>query len=360
MKRYAVVRLIVSLVLLLSALSLGYGTAARAYAQSKGTPLPQFKQPNSARFDITGSVTSGGLGGQDTAITITGAGAISGQDFEQSISYDMPADPATSTSAQSFSMEAKMVGGKYYVKFGTLLGGSPDQWYIIDTGEAETGSGALPNLDSFGTDYTVTEDGKETLNGVSTTRYKVDIDTASLFGDLDDLDQGSSSSTSTFTIVVYLWVGDTDQYLHKYKMLFDMKSSFKLDEENTYDLHLAMDLALTMKDIDQPVTITAPEDAIPFDSLAGGSAGSTGATDPVNLANLTGLLGVSTGMPAGMPGIAPTTGVEAGSVGAPDMGMPKTGGPIDSLPWTLLALALGSIALGSAIKLLYKPLPVKA
>src|SRR5689334_12063007 len=71
---------------LIVALALAFGTAQAALAQGKGQ-LPQIKQPASERFDISGNLTLSGLGsGPDTTTTLSGSGAISGNDAQISLS----------------------------------------------------------------------------------------------------------------------------------------------------------------------------------------------------------------------------------------------------------------------------------
>ena len=354
MNRHAIVRLSASFMLLLTVLVMGLGSVSKAYAQDKGTgsaALPQYKQPNSARFDIAGSVRSSDLDGQEQVITISGFGAFSGNDFEETLTYAMPADLQVQGQPSSFTLEVKVVQGKYYMKLGGLLGGPEDQWYVMDA-PATANNSILLDLSALGSDFTVTEQGKETLNGAPTTKYKVDIDVSKLLGDSGE--GFTSQPGNSFTMAVYLWIGDMDQYLHKYSIVLDLKSTVELDEQTKFEINIAIDMSLTLKDFDTPITITAPENAVPLDSdLAGSTQAGAGISGLGGLVGVLGTMsspaGMPVGMPVGMPGIAlPGT--------SPDMGMPKTGADDQqsSLAWGLIALALGMLSVGTAIRLTRK------
>jgi hypothetical protein len=129
--------------------------------------------------------------------------------------------------------------------------------------------------------------------------------------------------TEDLSMVMHMWVGDADQYLHK--MLLLMEGRIAVDEQAP--VPLKFEITMTFRDFDTAITITAPPDAEPLDansSLAGLFPGITGGV-------------AMPGMPTGSSGTAPAV---------PVPGMPRTGGPAGSLALPVL-LGAGLLFLGA-------------
>lgn len=319
-----------ALVLALAAMLEAAGSAA-AQGQSK---LPQTRQPQSARFDITGRLDIAG-----ESLTITGSGALSGNNFEESITFNLPPSLAQPGSPSSITTRIMMVDGKMYVEVPDTTGTGQTKWYVMDVPMTSGQAGTMnPQFEEA---LTVTNEGAETLNGAATTRYRVDVDMAKLQAAMGQ--SGASLQGSTMTM--YMWVGDADQYLHK----ISMNITIALPSE-VQGMNLAMEMALTFRDFDQPVTITAPASAEPL-NIPGltGTGMQVGAGAPGMTGDLLGTplgLFMNAGVSAPPAGTAPTVGTEpAGGVG-----MPRTGGGGEMLPVALLAVALASVAGGAALR----------
>jgi len=93
---------------------LAVGIVQGAAARPLADPLPPYKEPTSARFDISGSISSG-----DQQIQITGAGALSGKDLQEDVSVMAPGMTQTVTSS------IIELGTKIYIK--TSGTGSQDE-----------------------------------------------------------------------------------------------------------------------------------------------------------------------------------------------------------------------------------------
>src|SRR5438132_6737208 len=75
---------------LLSLAVLGWLLAPAGLARGApaAAPLPQFKAPNPARFDLTGTITVG-----PQSIKLNGPGAQSGDSFQQDLTFTPPSGP---------------------------------------------------------------------------------------------------------------------------------------------------------------------------------------------------------------------------------------------------------------------------
>lgn len=328
------------------------GSVGAASAQTN--PLPATKQPGSGRFDISGffkigaSDTNAGETFQLNA-TISGGGSFSGQNMQLDMTMDLESsgfggDEALAGAPTSVTISMVLVDGRLYFKMPSTTG--EEQWYVTDAGPAGGGgllggmaggmggAGGITGLDpSYADAFTVTEEGKETLNGAPTTRYRIDVDYEKLLAAMGSttgvaLPPDTSSET---TYVMHMWVGDNDQYLHKMHMVLDSTSTI-----SDTTLNMVYDLTMTFRDFDQPITITAPPNAEELDLSSQG-------LDPSVIAG--GVLGmpgtVATGMGMGMP-----------TIGTGMAGMPRTGAPHAGLPFEamlvvafgLLCLVLGGVA----------------
>lgn len=290
--------------------------AQSAAANALSMPLPPTKAPNSARFDLSGFVKSSDGKGMDLNAQLSGSGAISGQDLQTdvSVSFDLPKTPGTPpilSGPISVTTSIIVANGKSYIKL-SGLGSEEDKWYETDTdlsssagmlGGASGATGLDPSLDGA---YTVTQVGKENVGGAPTTKYRIDVDyqkLASMSG-LAPM-PGGVDVASDLKYVLFIWVGDNDMYLHK--VMLTAGGTTTVSDVTT---KLDMEINLTFRDFDTPITITAPPNAEKLDiSALGAGAG----------------LPLPAGGMLGMP-VSVNAGIE--------MGMPRTGDNMAGMPRT--------------------------
>jgi len=245
---------------LVIALGLALGGARAVLAAPGVDHLPKAKAPSSGKFVLSGSISS-----EDQTIPINGSGAFSGNDAM--IDLTLTAPEGATTGPDKIMLSAIALDNKLYFKISGL--GADDEWYVADLDELMAGMpgsvvgmpGSLTDIDPMlHAAISSKEVGKEDLNGVSTTKYQLDVDLEKLAtavgappGEL-----GNSSLT------MLLWVGDTDMYVHQFNI---MLTSETVSGDITFSL--SVDLTVTFSDFDVPVTITAPPDAQPIDLGAG-------------------------------------------------------------------------------------------
>ena len=336
-------------------LALAFGSVQAALAQGKGQ-LPEVKQPTSERFDIFGKLTISGLGpASDT--TISGSGAISGNNAQVSFSTSSSGGLQQPGTPPSFSFEIITVDGKIYMKTSGLPG-SEDQWYVSDSPEgASAGTppfvGSLvPSDPALADAYTVTQVGKETIDGAPTTKYQIDVDTSKLLaGITSGATQGGAASPTSeptqpdvktdFKTQMFVWIGDTNSYLYQ---VTELSSASISSTNSSQPINVSSEVTMTIhfKDFDQPITITAPANAVPISQAGSGSslAGLEGMATNL-LGNPLGA-GVAAGMPSTMSGMPET-------VAAPPVGMPRTGNQSAGSLWLPIVLGVTLIGAGSLI-----------
>ena len=149
---------------------LAAASPAAAQGQSK---LPQTQNPQSASFDITGRLVVAG-----EALSISGQGALSGNNFEESITYTVPPSVAQPGAPTSITTRIMMVDGKMYIEVPDTTGTGQAKWYVVDVPVTGAQPGAMnPQLEEA---FTVTSEGEEDVRGATTTRYRIDVDVAKL------------------------------------------------------------------------------------------------------------------------------------------------------------------------------------
>jgi hypothetical protein len=320
-----------ALLLALGAMPATAGSAA-AQGQSK---LPQTKNPQSARFDITGSLAVAGQ-----TLTITGGGAMSGTNFEETITFNVPPGVAQPGQPTNITTRIMMVDGKMYLEIPDPAGTGQAKWYVTDVPVTAGQPGmtqADPRLEEA---LTVTNEGAEALSGAATTRYRIDVDMARLQAAMGQ----SGASLQGTAMTMYMWVGDAAQYLHK----LSMSMTIALPSE-VQGMNLVMEMALTFRDFDQPVTITAPAGAEPLNMpgmMGTGMPMAPGAGMAGDMLSTPLGLFLNAGVSGPPIGTAPT--VETQPAGG--VGMPRTGGSGEMLPVALLAVALASVASGAVLR----------
>ena len=304
--------------LLLFCMALALGAARSIAAAPFSDHLPQTKNPASARFDLTGSLsTSGGT------IPMSGQGAVSGGDFMIDVELQAPAG-ASGPDKLTFNVVA--VGSKFYFKTTGLSDETDDKWYVIDgPGTGVGGVGVLAGLDMavLHDAITITGTTKETVNGAPTTRYNMDVNPDALRAAGPDVEKGVTLET---TLTMTMWVGDTDMYVHK--LAVASESVATVGETTSF---ARVEVTVTFKDFDTPITIAPPADAEPLDvesALADMPLGDL----------LGGLPGAIPSVPVDQPGEMPT-------------GMPTTGSNTPLSPWPLALLGLGAATLACGVAL---------
>src|SRR5438105_4755663 len=218
--------------------------------------LPTFKAASPARFDLTGSITVG-----PSVRTLQATGSQSGDQFQQ----DMVITPA---SGSPITFNSVQVGTMYYFK---LTGN--DQWQSIDLsttpGNVPTIKSDIPGLNGFNPNgglrtyeaaSSSQEAGKETINGVATTKYQAGVDLAKLYTSLGTPAAQAAQIAAVSKMTLYLWVGDSDQVLHQQRVVLNSKAA----GPGGALLDVIVDFTIKYHDIGTAVSITAPANAVPY------------------------------------------------------------------------------------------------
>ena len=299
------------------ALGLALAGTRSAAASPRADNLPEYGIPDSARFVISGSLSSEG-----EVVPVSASGAFSGSNGMLDLTLTAP--EGETSGPEKITASLIVLDDKIYFKVGGLGLEDDEEWYVTDV-EAATGmpgsiadiTNALESLEPFiEAASTSKEVGKEILAGAPTTKYQIDVDLTKLATTAGVPPEGIEGST----LSVLLWIGDEDSYVHQFTLMLDAKSG-----SGDIDFSLAVDLTVTFSDFDTPIEITAPADATPLDRDA---------SAPVLDA-----LPLSTGGPLlGVGGMGTT-------------GMPRTGkSEGDFIPALLLTLALVLVAAGTQIR----------
>ena len=331
-------RVRVSLVSLFVVMALAALQVPGAAAYQAGGNLPTYKEPPSARFDITGNLSiSGGTGVGNINAKITGNGAMSGGNLQEDITVNVSGGP--SGGSTSVTSSVILIGTMYYMKISspsTPGAAGTDKWYVVDLSKVPGGQNALPGMGGSGLTgidpkyqaaFHTTQLGKETINGASTTKYQLDVDLPKLLELMGSADPQTVQMLNNAKLVVYMWIGDDDMYVHQTRAVMDVKVSVP----NSSDITLALDFLITFKDFGAPITITAPANAEPLDMGTSGTSGSL-------------IFGMPTSFIGGMPSSMPT--------GMPTTGASDNGGrpPLSLMPLALTALALLCLATGGLLR----------
>ncbi|MDQ3704375.1 MAG: hypothetical protein M3437_03975 [Chloroflexota bacterium] len=331
---------------------LGMALSLGGAASAQTNPFPTTKQPSSGRFDISGSYKISASGGSldenvNINATISGGGAFSGQNMQMdmTLNMDVPESaggPSGAGGPSSTTISMILVDGRLYMKLPGMSG--EDRWVVTDAGEMGAGGpmggmtggvGGMTGLDpKYADAYTVTQEGKENLNGAPTTRYRIDVDFEKLQAAMGS-EMGTpmpEDASSQMTYVMHIWIGDNDMYLHKMHMLMDSTTTIS---ESDMTLRMTIDFTFAFRDFDQPITITAPANAEEIDLSSAG-------LNPNVIPAVAGMPGsVATGMGMGMPAIG------TGMAGMPRTGMPSSAFPIEIAALAalgLLCMVLGGVA----------------
>ncbi len=324
------------------------GTGHAAAASPSADTLPTYKEPSSARFDLSGYVKVGSSNEDTINLPISGGGALSGKNLQEDVTVDLSGlvagagvNPIPGQQA-ALTTSIIVLDGKIYFKT-SGLGTPQEKWTEVDADSAGALSGMFgSNLTGFDPKYaeafTVTQVGKDTVNGAATTKYHVAVDYQKLLalvspsGTPPEL----ADTQTTFNLTFDLWIGSSDQYIHKVALALSGSTTAQGTTTS-----IEMSLTIVYKEFDVPVTITAPTNVEKLDLSQSGLGSGVG------MLPIGGLLGgvpgsMSTGVGMGMP-----------SVNKPMAGMPKTGaGAGGGAPLIIVAAALGllCIALGGAVR----------
>lgn len=184
-------------------------------------------------------------------------------------------------------MEIRTIDGVSYIKFPFfgMMFGADTPWISAPAeegddltgeftfGQAQDPTEMLSRLEDA--DATVTEVGRETVNGVETTHWMVVFDTEALLAEATPEERAEMEAQGMFPegeLPMDIWISD-DGYVIRYVM--DIAGD---PEPGTAEQFERMVVTFDLFDIDQPVTIVAPDPAevTDIESLAGGFFGSTG------------------------------------------------------------------------------------
>ena len=326
------------------------GAAARPLAAD---PLPPYKEPTSARFDISGSISSG-----DEQIQITGTGALSGKDLQEDVTVMAPGMTQTVTSS------IIELGTKIYIKTSGTGSQEDNTWYVLDTNDLTGGQTTVPGMmggsltgpdPQYAAAFTSQQIGKETITGAATTEYQVDVDLQKLLTLMGTPpDPQTAATLQNTTLRMYLWIGDADTYLHRLSLM----AQSKIPVSDTESTGVALALTITYRDIDTQITIVAPPDAVPLPVAGPGGAGSLfpGGLPTGMPGLLPGMPGTLPGMPGVLPGMPVTQPAPTGTGAVP--GMPRTGNPLPINAWPVLLFSLGCLLTGGWLRRRTAPGPL--
>ncbi|MFP5331549.1 MAG: hypothetical protein ACLGHX_04185 [Acidimicrobiia bacterium] len=178
-------------------------------------------------------------------------------------------------------MEIRVVDGVEYVKFPffTTFLGAETPW-IASPADGASGlaseftffepanpSDVLSQLEEA--DATVTEIGRETVNGVETTHYQVVFDTAALLADATPEERAEFEEQGIFPdgeLPMEIWISD-DGLVIRYVMDIDSTALASPEGDEFQRMVLTFDLL----DLNQPVDITAPDPSEVTDAEALGA-----------------------------------------------------------------------------------------
>lgn len=300
-------------------LVIAFGMALAGVRSATASPgvdhLPETKLPDSAKFVMSGSLSS-----QGQSIPINGSGAFSGQDAMLDITLTAP--EGTTSGPDEITASLIVLENKVYFKtagLSSLGAGVDEQWYVADLGEVEMAGvpgsivgvpGSITDLEEM-LDAAISSEeiGKETINGAATTKHEISVDLEKVAAATGGSTEGLGDSSLSMT----LWVGDADMYVHQFNMMLSVDSS-----SGDIAVSLDLDLTMTFSDFDKSVNIVAPANAEPVD------------------------LGLTPSIIGGMPGSTENPIMGGGT----SAGMPRTGSSNDFLPLALLALGMGLVLSG--------------
>lgn len=185
-------------------------------------------------------------------------------------------------------MEIRVVDGIEYIKFPffTMFLGSETPWISSPAdGESdlagdftffEPGSPSDVLAELEGVDATVTEVGRETVNGVETTHYEVVFDTAAMLASASPEERAELEAQGIFPdgeLPMDIWISD-DGLVIRYVMDVDGSAV----AGSTEDQFQRMLLTFNLLDLNQPVDIVAPDpsEVTDAETLGAGLFGGTG------------------------------------------------------------------------------------
>ena len=219
------------------------------FASRLAADVPQFRAPDSARFQVTGNVQAGPV-----QAGVRGEGA-----------FAQPDRFRISLEAEGQRVEQIVVGETMYFRTPNDPG-----WQVINLGEASrpgqsvsrTGHAAVPAEAQAAVDEVLrsfTLVGVEMIDGSSTRRYHADIDLLKLAGELAS-DPRARDMIGSFGLGLDLWIGESDGYLRQLKLALDIRSS---GQRGPAPDRVTGDVTVSIFDLNRPVSIVPPVGAPP-------------------------------------------------------------------------------------------------
>ncbi len=164
-------------------------------------------------------------------------------------------------------MEFRQVGDRVYMKVAifNLMFGAPTEWVSApaeDRGEFTSGFETVPShprdvVGAYdGAEATVEDLGREVVNGIDATHYRVTFDTEKLAGKLSAEERAELEESGIFAVGLVpmdLWISDEG---HLVALLLELDgTSIESPSGESFD---SMTIRYDLHDLNEPVSITAP------------------------------------------------------------------------------------------------------
>jgi hypothetical protein len=277
-------RLFLTVVLGACLLLLAVALAARGANPVGAESLPQHGTPKTAHIQIDGMFKADNPAEQDKIeLTMTGQGDYDAPRKAMQFAAQMKTTGLEAGQSQSEQVPVEVVavdGRNYWRDPKSMLW----IWETLPAGAATGFPLAPDDLHLFeGDGLSFVRVGPEEIEGAATTHWHADLDLASLLG--DDGSGGSSAASLPLTMrATYdLWIGDADSYIHRVAYALDFSATGSDGPASTF----AATATATYSNFDLPVTIVAPDGAVPAPAspTGQGAAGALGGILPADVAS---------------------------------------------------------------------------
>jgi hypothetical protein len=270
-------------------LLLAVALAARGASPVGAEPLPRHGTPKTAHVQIEGAFKADNPAEHDRVeLTLTGQGDYDAprKAMQFAAQMKMTGLAAGQPQSEQVPVEVVAVDGRVYLR------DPKTQRWIWEAAPAGAATGfplAPDDLHLFESDgLSFVRVGPEEIAGAATTHWHADLDLASLLG--DDGSGGSSAASLPLTLrATYdLWIGDADSYIHRVAYALDFSAAGPDGQASTF----AATATATYSNFDLPVTIAAPDGAVPAPTspTGQGAAGALGGILPADVASSLGSL----------------------------------------------------------------------
>jgi hypothetical protein len=155
----------------------------------------------------------------------------------------------------------------------TYIQNMQGNWYVLDQQSASDPSGnpfvsftKIADFDGMASSFQkgqVTDHGYETVNGVRLRHL-----TSALDQNVASSQLGTESLNNLDTAAIDVWIDEATSYMHRADLKLTFKPSSMTESSPTGGAGPTLDILLEFSKFNQPVTITAPEGAVPATSFA--------------------------------------------------------------------------------------------